>query len=160
MSAELLTNQYALLKSSRHVLFTYCETFAPEDIHKELEDFGHCSIQKLLLHVADVYIHWLQKFALSKLTSYNDTSSVRTMDDVRRIYAQTDIYVEEFITAYSDKLGFKIEKNAVGRDTLVKTTPLTLFTHVLTHEFHHKGQIVSMSRQLGYIPVDTDMIRT
>ncbi|MFI5159066.1 MAG: DinB family protein [Sphingobacteriales bacterium] len=38
-------------------------------------------------------------------------------------------------------------------------SPFELFTHVTTHEFHHKGQVVSMSRQLGYTPVDTDVIR-
>jgi uncharacterized damage-inducible protein DinB len=38
-------------------------------------------------------------------------------------------------------------------------TPLQLFTHVITHEFHHKGQILSRCRQLGYVPVDTDILR-
>lgn len=37
--------------------------------------------------------------------------------------------------------------------------PLKLFTHVITHEYHHKGQILSLSRHLGYIPADTDIIR-
>ncbi|MNL32837.1 DinB family protein [compost metagenome] len=37
--------------------------------------------------------------------------------------------------------------------------PLKLFTHVTTHEYHHKGQILSLSRHLGYTPVDTDIIR-
>jgi uncharacterized damage-inducible protein DinB len=34
-----------------------------------------------------------------------------------------------------------------------------LFTHTITHEFHHKGQILTLSRQLGYTPVDTDIMR-
>ena len=29
-------------------------------------------------------------------------------------------------------------------------TPLWLLTHTETHEFHHKGQIVSVARHLGY----------
>jgi len=44
--------------------------------------------------------------------------------------------------------------NAVGE---VTATPLQLFTHVLTHEFHHKGQIMTMCRILGYTPVETDV---
>ena len=39
------------------------------------------------------------------------------------------------------------------------TTPATIFADVTTHEFHHKGQILSISRHLGYVPVDTDIIR-
>ena len=42
---------------------------------------------------------------------------------------------------------------------LLKANPFKLFTHVITHEFHHQGQILPMSRQLGYIPVDTDVMR-
>ena len=38
-------------------------------------------------------------------------------------------------------------------------TPLELFTHVLTHEFHHKGQILVLGRAWGYEPVDTDVLR-
>ncbi|MCB0624495.1 MAG: hypothetical protein KDC43_11415, partial [Saprospiraceae bacterium] len=34
-----------------------------------------------------------------------------------------------------------------------------LFTHVVTHEFHHKGQILSLTRHLGFVPVDTDVMR-
>jgi uncharacterized damage-inducible protein DinB len=39
------------------------------------------------------------------------------------------------------------------------TSAFQIFTHVITHEFHHKGQILSLSRHLGYTPVDTDIIR-
>ncbi|MNY69859.1 DinB family protein [compost metagenome] len=37
--------------------------------------------------------------------------------------------------------------------------PFKVFTHVITHEYHHKGQILSLSRHLGYTPVDTDIMR-
>ncbi len=60
---------------------------------------------------------------------------------------------------------FWIIKHARKKDitfteyTAKNTTPFELFTHVITHEFHHKGQVLSLSRHLGYIPVDTDIIR-
>jgi uncharacterized damage-inducible protein DinB len=36
--------------------------------------------------------------------------------------------------------------------------PRWLFTQAVTHEFHHKGQIVTIARQLGYQPVETDLV--
>ena len=36
-------------------------------------------------------------------------------------------------------------------------TPALILHHVLTHAFHHKGQIVSMCRILGYPAPDTDL---
>jgi uncharacterized damage-inducible protein DinB len=49
--------------------------------------------------------------------------------------------------------------NTLSRNRQVSATPLQLFTHLLTHEFHHKGQIMTMCRLLGHIPPDTDVIR-
>ena len=39
-------------------------------------------------------------------------------------------------------------------------TPAFILLHVITHGFHHKGQIVAMLRLLGYPAPDTDMQRT
>ncbi len=49
----------------------------------------------------------------------------------------------------------ELDKNGA----ILMVNPLQLFTHVITHEFHHKGQIMSLSRHLGYTPVDADIIR-
>ncbi len=160
MSAELLKQQYELLKSSRQVLFAYCESIAPSDLAKEMEGFGHGSIRNLLTHIANVYIHWLQNFALSRTTAYNDKDTITDMKGIRQVFDRSDQCVDEFIKHYADQLDKPLTSVIPGKDKSLTTTPLTLFTHTLTHEFHHKGQIVSMSRQLGYIPVDTDMIRT
>jgi uncharacterized damage-inducible protein DinB len=41
-------------------------------------------------------------------------------------------------------------------DTAVRT-PALILHHVLTHAFHHKGQIVAMCRILGHPAPDTDL---
>ncbi|MEP6627343.1 MAG: DinB family protein [Ginsengibacter sp.] len=41
----------------------------------------------------------------------------------------------------------------------ITTKSLSLFFHVITHEFHHKGQIATMCCIMGYPPPDTDIIR-
>ncbi|MBR7794935.1 hypothetical protein GT022_02615 [Agaribacter marinus] len=45
------------------------------------------------------------------------------------------------------------------QDEEEELTPLWHFTHAATHEFHYKGQIVSMLRQLEYTSDDTDLIK-
>ena len=39
-------------------------------------------------------------------------------------------------------------------------TPAFILMHVITHGFHHKGQIVAMLRLLGYPSPDTDLQRS
>lgn len=40
----------------------------------------------------------------------------------------------------------------------VKKTPRQLLIHSITHEFHHKGQIVAMLRLLNHTPENTDIL--
>src|SRR5208282_545737 len=42
---------------------------------------------------------------------------------------------------------------------IVVRTPALVLHHVLTHAFHHKGQIVAMCRALGHPAPDTDLSR-
>jgi len=160
MSADLLQQQYALLKGSRQVLFAYCETLTNEEFTKELPQFGHGSIRNLLTHIADVYVHWLQNFALSKLTPYNNNHDINQMSDVRHMFAATDKHVEEFIHHFGADTTQSITAPIPQGNKTLTTTPLALFLHAITHEFHHEGQILSMSRAMGHTPVDTDIIRT
>ncbi|TKC09723.1 DinB family protein [Pedobacter frigoris] len=41
----------------------------------------------------------------------------------------------------------------------METDAYGIFTDVITHEFHHKGQAMTMARLLGHIPPDTDVMR-
>ena len=160
MPADILRKQYQLLQGSRHVLFSYCETIPTDDLKQELESFGQGSIHNLLCHIADVYIHWLQNIVQNKHFPYVDRQLIYSINDVEQLYGQIDLYVDDFINAFADRINSELTLDLPGKEKRVMLSPLTLFTHVLTHEYHHKGQIASMGRQLGYIAPDTDMIRT
>jgi len=42
----------------------------------------------------------------------------------------------------------------------ISMTPSKLLAHTITHEFHHKGQVMAMVRQMGYEPPNTDVLGT
>jgi uncharacterized damage-inducible protein DinB len=67
-----------------------------------------------------------------------------------------DETVDIFLGTFQEKLESPITgtHDAMGK---LSATPVQVFTHVLTHEFHHKGQIMSMCRLLGHQPPDTDV---
>ncbi|MEO7312132.1 MAG: DinB family protein [Chitinophagaceae bacterium] len=77
--------------------------------------------------------------------------------DTRALFDEVDAMMNAFIDSLKDAplRDIVYELNGV----IISGSPLKLFSHVITHEFHHKGQILSLSRHLGYVPVDTDMIR-
>ncbi len=80
------------------------------------------------------------------------------MQEMRKVFNEVDNLVEEFLREFEGRWEIAITGPVPWQEEADDLTPLWLYTHVITHEFHHKGQIVSMSRQLGYTPADTDLI--
>ncbi len=155
---EVFISQYDLIQRTRESLFHYCEMITATDYAKELENFGGNSIRSLHSHVADCYRIWLGNRALGKSFSNIKPELINNVHDMRRVFKNTDALVEEFLNEFKGKWDVKVQVS-FGNGTSKEFTALWLFTHTITHEFHHKGQIVKVGRQLGYIPPKTDLIR-
>lgn len=156
---DIFFNQYALIREGRQTLFRYCESLQTVHFIQELETFGGRSIQYLMIHMANTYFFWLGHFTSLNQQDLFNAEVLKSMHDIRNVFNETDNLVNSFLEKYGSELNKQIANKVPGRDLTVSSSPLELFTHVITHEYHHKGQILSMSRQLGYIPVDTDLIR-
>lgn len=109
-----------------------------------------------MMHVANCYVFWLAHYAMQDQRPFFRNKDQHDLYAVKQAFEQVNILVNDFLHLFSAVLDVPVTLPRKG--DMVTTTPLQVFTHVTTHEFHHKGQVVSMSRQLGYIPVDTDVI--
>lgn len=151
---QLLQQQYALARDTRSIVFDFLAGEMRDDLNTPVSAFDHKTICQLLQHSAICYYNWLACFAMQKPPLAGQ--HVTTMDDVHRLYAQVDDTVAVFLQTFHKNLESPV--NGV-HDYMgpLSATPLQLFTHVLTHEFHHKGQLMSMCRILGHQPPDTDV---
>ncbi|MCC3157499.1 DinB family protein [Hymenobacter sp. 15J16-1T3B] len=157
---DLLRAQYALTQSARGVLLDYCASLTPAHLVAPLPAFNNSSIRDLLVHMANTYYHWLGVVARQLPPRYFEPAAVPDVAALRTCFARVDELVTEFLARAAGHEQQAEWLTVTRRPEPLPLTPLQLFTHVLTHEFHHKGQVLSMSRQLGYLPVDTDVIRT
>jgi uncharacterized damage-inducible protein DinB len=155
---KVLRQQYVLLQGSREVMLNFIDTHVGERLNKPVDAFEGRTIRYLLVHTANTHFHWLSNFALGNQVALPDDQSFTNISLIRQLYAEVDETVKTFHDKFSEQLDLPIN-NTISRNRRVSATPLELFTHVLTHEFHHKGQIMTMCRLLGHIPPDTDMIR-
>lgn len=154
---QLIYEQYQLVKSSRQVVFNFCNRLPIQQYVEKMNQQG-ASIRHLHLHVANTYVHWISGFAMSNKIVYYQPDEYENIAAVEAVYQEIDELVSGFIEAFPDP-SQKIVSTLPGRDTM-EFTMLQLFTHVITHEFHHKGQIMTMIRRAGHIPPDADIIRT
>ncbi|WP_223702229.1 DinB family protein [Sutcliffiella deserti] len=154
---DLLASQYDWIKRTREILFCYCEDMSHTDYVKGLANFSGDSIRDMHAHIAGCYQFWLGSHGLGKSIVKIDPETVNSVQEMRELFKSTDEIVDEFLSKYKDNWEHTIPFTFKSGETSEFST-LWLFTHTTTHEFHHKGQMVKMGRQLGYTPPDTDLI--
>src|SRR5215217_3990530 len=149
--------QYDFVKSSRHVLLGFCGEISEIDFVTENSSFGRGSIRNLLVHIGNTYEFWIGRHGLNLETDFTAYNTIKDALQAKDFFLTIDALVTRFIDVYSGK--YLEDLVFVNSSQKITASPLKLFTHVITHEFHHKGQILSLSRHFGYTPIDTDIIR-
>ena len=154
--------EYEWVKQTRQILLDQCRELDEDDFTKEFA-FGFQSIRDSLLHVAGCYHAWLGSFVLSETSSPLLTKEViqsMKLDEIQNYFQEADRYVEVVFEKFAEKFDETIEKELPWREGsgVVCKTPHQLLMHSITHEFHHKGQIVTMLRLLGHVPKNTDIL--
>lgn len=156
---HILIHQYELIKERRETLFRYCDSISVNHFIQTHDSFGGGSIRHLFVHIANTYTFWLGHFTNISKAPFVNPEDYSKLVQIRSLFTSVDNIAGKFLTQFDPVLEQPITNKISSRDMEVAITPLQLFTHVITHEYHHKGQILSMSRQLGYTPIDTDVIR-
>ncbi|KGR90197.1 damage-inducible protein DinB [Ureibacillus massiliensis 4400831 = CIP 108448 = CCUG 49529] len=158
----MIKQEFEWVKQTRQILLDQCKELNEYDLTKEF-GFGFQSVKDSLIHIAGCYHAWLGCFVLSETSSpllTKEEINEMQIDDIQRYFQKADQYVDLVIEQFSNKFDVIIEKELDWKkgSGLVRKTPHQLLIHSITHEFHHKGQIVVMLRLLGYIPKNTDIL--
>jgi uncharacterized damage-inducible protein DinB len=106
-----------------------------------------------ILNCEGFWIHTLQGL------SFKDQHPAEwsTVSDARVLQHEVSMETLNYLSGLSEQhLNAGTELHFSDGDSAVRT-PALILHHVLTHAFHHKGQIVSMCRDLGYPAPDTDL---
>lgn len=155
---NVLKEQYDWIMQTRKLLFHFCENVNQEDYVKELDAFGRNSMLTLHQHVAECYFYWLGKVGLKDLDFSESPEKAKDVNDMRTLFDTVDQLVIRFLDQFEGQEDEKISRTEIRDNEENEFSVLWLYTHTSTHEFHHKGQLVWIARQLGYEPPDTDLI--
>lgn len=109
-------------------------------------------------HIAGCYAVWLGRGlgGMAMLEAVPALGGWRTATDAPAAFAQVDALVERFLLHHGAALDRPLTVEAGGESLGV--TPRWLLAHPITHEFHHKGQIVVAVRLLGHPAPDSDLV--
>jgi uncharacterized damage-inducible protein DinB len=147
-----------LVRDTRQVVFQFLKTQVAGDISKPVSVFNDKTISYMFVHIANTYIAWAGNFALKGADGYFNQDEPLNLTQLQSLFAQVDEIMARFTDHFATN-PTKFVKGYKWPEKYIETDAYGIFTHVITHEFHHKGQAMTMARLLGHIPPDTDVMR-
>lgn len=129
----------------------------PENLWREpVSGFGHATVWKQLVHIFSCEEGWVHDLQYTPFDGWRE-EDVPTMATLlatkRRIFDATRAYLETLSETQLNTVLATPPQDWGGE----LRSPAFILLHVMTHAFHHKGQIVAMLRILGHPAPDTDL---
>jgi uncharacterized damage-inducible protein DinB len=147
---------HAAMHERLDLLLRHVATVPQELHHKPVSGFGHPSIWKQLVHVLNCeegWIHNLQNKMFAGWREEDCPTMAAILAAKNRAQEATRTYLGGLT---EDQLNTTLAERPVDWGGELRS-PAFIMLHVITHAFHHKGQIVAMLRILGYPAPDTDL---
>lgn len=138
------------------LLLEHLSTIPQDEYDKELAGFGFPTLRKQVIHIFNCEGFWLNTL---HGRDYDDRKPPEcpAVADARLLQQEVIRQTQAYLSNLTDQqLNADRELHFPDGDSAVRTPALVLH-HVLTHAFHHKGQIVAMCRELGHPAPDTDL---
>jgi uncharacterized damage-inducible protein DinB len=138
------------------ILFRHAELLPNEAFVRQLDGFGFPSVRDQLLHIAICEDFWVtiangREFVEWDHQCYQDASTIFAA------YQPVAARTREWINSLTAQELLQPRTVTFSLGSSAQVAPAPMLHHVLTHGFHHKGQIVAMCRILGYPAPETDL---
>ncbi|UWZ86361.1 DinB family protein [Occallatibacter riparius] len=142
--------------ASLNLLLEHLSTIPPGDYGKELPSFGIPTLGQQVVHIFNCEGFWIHTLQGRNYID-RDPADCPRVCDAKPLQQQVQDWTHTYLSTLTDQqLNADTELRFPDGDSAVRT-PALILHHVLTHAFHHKGQIVAMCRELGYPAPGTDM---
>jgi uncharacterized damage-inducible protein DinB len=138
----------------------HLSTMPADDYVREVSGSGFAfpTLREQTIHIFNCEGFWLHTIQGLRYAD-RTIGECAGLADVRRLQTEVSQSTHAYLSTLTDEqLNADTELHFSDGDFAVRT-PALIFHHVLTHAFHHKGQIVAMCRGLGYPAPDTHVIQ-
>jgi uncharacterized damage-inducible protein DinB len=142
--------------ASFSLLLDHLSTIPATDYAKVLPEFGFPTLREQVIHVLNCEGFWIHTLQGLRYVDRNPAECTAVFD-ARLLEREVSHWTHTYLSSMTDQqLNNDTELHFPDGDIAVRT-PALILHHILTHAFHHKGQIVAMCRALGHAAPDTDL---
>ena len=119
---------------------------------------SHGGVHGTLAHIIGAEKAWLCRWLRRPDTAAADLRQITSLADLRTYWESLGAEMQEFLNTLNDQ---KLQETLTTSTlTGTYTSPYwQMIQHVVDHSSYHRGQLVTMLRQLGVQPPTTGLIR-
>jgi uncharacterized damage-inducible protein DinB len=128
-----------------------------EDLMRDLKS-SHKSIHGTLVHMVSAERIWLSRVQGAAEAPILEGTDVPTLASLRAVWEQVGYDMARFLGGITDK---KLQESITARSPKGEMYTHTIgqvISHVVDHSTYHRGQVITLMRQLGVVPPNTGMI--
>jgi uncharacterized damage-inducible protein DinB len=139
------------------LVFDAVARLSPQQYQPDMQS-SHGGILGTLAHIVSAERGWLARWTNDRPMQQLSLQDVASVEELRGHWQQVGEKMQQFLGTLSDaKLQ---ELMTTTSQTGQVTNPYwQMIQHVVDHSSYHRGQIVTMLRQLGVTPPSTGLIR-
>lgn len=124
----------------------------------EMPGFGRTSIRNQLVHVVVTEQFWVNAVQ-GRTTPRPDYEQFGNVASIRAAKQNVMAKTQKYLTQIDESALNTTLQSVPPQWMGPLRTPAFILCHVITHSFHHKGQVVAMFRLAGHPMGDTDLQR-
>lgn len=117
------------------------------------------SIRETVLHIISAENAWLQRFHKKQQVEWLQSTFAGTKEELVALWTKVSLEIKAFIDVFDENaLETKLDFKRLNGDPY-SMPYYQLFAHVFNHNTYHRGQLVTMLRQVGFPSIiATDVI--
>jgi len=153
-----ITELHNATHESVDILLEHVATVPDALLRKSLPGFGFPTVWRQLVHILTVEEGWVHDLQSKPFDGWFE-EDCPTIDALRSAKERIRMETRAYIAGLSEaQLNTTLRDRPEGWSGDLRS-PAFILLHVITHTFHHKGQVVAMLRTLGQPAPDTDLQR-
>jgi uncharacterized damage-inducible protein DinB len=134
------------------------EELTDEQMTQEIPS-SFSSIQKTLLHIWDAQLIWINRIEGVSLKEFPSKNFSGTKKGIIDGLLSSSQKLKDLANSNDEEVLTSIKKYATLKGAIVTSALYQVFAHVCNHGTYHRGQLVTMLRQVGVTEIpSTDLI--
>lgn len=142
---------------ANHLLLDAVAQLNEEQLHRDVQ-ISHRSAFSTLVHMMAAEWIWLERWLGTSPRTMLSADSFANLDDIRVRWSEIEGTRRVFLEGLSDAV-LNGDLNYTNTKDQAFSYPLVrVMQHVINHATLHRGQVVSIVRQMGGVPPATDLL--